>query len=76
MGSEAHPTSYVMDTVGPLPRGKAQLGRDSDHIPLSSTEVKNEYELTSSLPYCLHDGSGISLLYFTYKWAVTFFFYI
>jgi hypothetical protein len=42
MGSEAHPTSYVMDTVGPFPRGKAQLGRDSDHIPLSSTEVKNE----------------------------------
>jgi hypothetical protein len=37
-GSEAHP----MGTRGPFSRGKAQLGRDADHLPPSSAEVKNE----------------------------------
>jgi hypothetical protein len=27
---------------GPFPGGKAQLGRDADHSPPSSAEVKNE----------------------------------
>jgi hypothetical protein len=43
--SGAHPASCTMDTGGPFPGGKARPGRDADHSPLSSAEVKNEYEL-------------------------------
>jgi hypothetical protein len=37
-GSGAHPASYSMGTE----RGKARPGRDVDHSPPSSAEVKNE----------------------------------
>jgi hypothetical protein len=36
-GSGAHPASYAMGTGG-----KARPGRDADHSPPSSAEVKNE----------------------------------
>jgi hypothetical protein len=41
-GSGAHPSSCTMGTGGPSPGGKARPGRDTDHSPLSSAEVKNE----------------------------------
>jgi hypothetical protein len=41
-GSEAHPASCTMGTAGLFPRGKVRPGRDADHSPPSSTEVKNE----------------------------------
>jgi hypothetical protein len=41
-GFGAHPTSYPMGTGGPFLRGKARPGRDADHSPPSSAEVKNE----------------------------------
>jgi hypothetical protein len=41
-GSGAHPATYTMGTGGPIPGGKAQPGRDTDHSPLSSAEVVNE----------------------------------
>jgi hypothetical protein len=41
-GSGAHPASCTMGTGGPFPRGKARPGRDADHSPQSSAEVKNE----------------------------------
>jgi hypothetical protein len=41
-GSEAHPASCTMGTGGPFPLGKTRPGRDADHSPLSSAEVKNE----------------------------------
>jgi hypothetical protein len=41
-GSGAHPESYPMGTGGSFPGGKARLGRDADHSPPSSAEVKNE----------------------------------
>jgi hypothetical protein len=41
-GSGAYPASYPMGTGGPFPGGKAQPGRDADHSPPSSAEVKNE----------------------------------
>jgi hypothetical protein len=44
-GSGAHPAFCTMGTVGPSPGGKAQPGRDTDHLPPSSAEVKNELEL-------------------------------
>jgi hypothetical protein len=34
-----------MGTAGPFPWGKARPGRDADHLPPSSAEVMNEYEL-------------------------------
>jgi hypothetical protein len=41
-GSGAHPAYYPMGTGGPFPGGKARPGRDADHSPPSSAEVKNE----------------------------------
>jgi hypothetical protein len=34
--------AYPMGTRGSFPRGKARPGRDADHSPPSSAEVKNE----------------------------------
>jgi hypothetical protein len=41
-GSGAHPTSYPMGAGGPFPGGKARPGRDANHSPPSSAEVKYE----------------------------------
>jgi hypothetical protein len=41
-GSGAHPAACTMGTGGPFPGGKARTGRDADHSPPSSAEVKNE----------------------------------
>jgi hypothetical protein len=41
-GSGAHPASYPMGTGGSFPGGKGRPGRDADHSPPSSAEVKNE----------------------------------
>jgi hypothetical protein len=41
-GSGAHPAPYPMGTRGSFPGGKARPGRDADHSPPSSAEVKNE----------------------------------
>jgi hypothetical protein len=41
-GSGAHPASYPKGTRDSFPGGKARPGRDADHSPLSSAEVKNE----------------------------------
>jgi hypothetical protein len=40
--SGAHPDSYPMGTGGSFPGVKARPGRDADHSPPSSAEVKNE----------------------------------
>jgi hypothetical protein len=40
--SGVHPASYTTGTGGPFPGGKARPGRDADHSPASSAEVKNE----------------------------------
>jgi hypothetical protein len=50
-GSEAHPVSYPMGTGGPFPGGKARPGRDADHSPPSSAEVKYEYEVYLLSPH-------------------------
>jgi hypothetical protein len=44
-GSGAHPASCTMGTGGSFPGGKARTGRDADHSPPSSAEVKKEQEL-------------------------------
>jgi hypothetical protein len=41
-GSGAHPVSCKISTGGPFPGGKARPGRDADHSPPSSAEIKNE----------------------------------
>jgi hypothetical protein len=41
-GSEAYPASCTMGTRGSFPGSKARPGRDADHSPPSSAEVKNE----------------------------------
>jgi hypothetical protein len=39
-GSEAHPASCTVGTGGSFPGGKARPGRDADHSPPSSADVK------------------------------------
>jgi hypothetical protein len=41
-GSGAHAASCIGGTGGPFPGGKARPGRDADHSPPSSAEVKKE----------------------------------
>jgi hypothetical protein len=41
-GSGAHPASCTMGTGGSFPGDKARPGRDADHSPRSSAEVKKE----------------------------------
>jgi hypothetical protein len=41
-GSGAHPASYTTGTGGSFPGGKVRPGRDADHSPPSSAEVKKE----------------------------------
>jgi hypothetical protein len=41
-GSGAHPASCPMGTGGSFPGGKARPGRDADHSPTSTAEVKYE----------------------------------
>jgi hypothetical protein len=41
-GSGTHLASCPMGTGGPFPGGKARPGRDADHSPPSSAEVKYE----------------------------------
>jgi hypothetical protein len=43
--SRVHPTPCQLVPGGPFPEGKARPGRDADHSPPSSAEVKNESEL-------------------------------
>jgi hypothetical protein len=53
-GSEAHPASYQMGTGGSFPGVKAE-GREADHSPPSSAEVKNAWSYTSTPLTRLHD---------------------
>jgi len=52
-GSEPHPASYSMGT-GVVSRRVERPGRDADHSPPSSVEIKNEWSYTSTLPMRLH----------------------
>jgi hypothetical protein len=49
-GSGAHPASYPMGTRGSFP-GVQRPGREADHSPPSSAEVKNAWSYTSTLQY-------------------------
>jgi hypothetical protein len=45
-GSGAHPASYPAATEGSFP-GVKRLGREANHSPPSSTEIKNAWSYTS-----------------------------
>jgi hypothetical protein len=49
-GSGVHPTSYTMGTVDSFP-GVKQPGREADHSPPTSAEVKKMWIYTSTPPY-------------------------
>jgi hypothetical protein len=49
-GSGVHPTSYKMGTGGSFPGIKRQ-GRETDHSPPTSAEVKKMWIYTSTPPY-------------------------
>jgi hypothetical protein len=48
--SGVHPPSYLMGTGGPL-LGVKRPGREADHSPPTSTEVKKMWVYTSTPPY-------------------------
>jgi hypothetical protein len=49
-GSGAHPASYPMDNRGSFP-GVKRPGREADHSPPSSAEVKNAWSYNSAPQY-------------------------
>jgi len=52
-GSESHPASYPMGT-GVLSAGVNWPGREADHSPQCSAEIKNAWSYTSILRIRLH----------------------
>jgi hypothetical protein len=50
IGSGVHPTSYKMGTGGSFP-GVRRQGREADHSPTTSAEVKKMWIYTSTPPY-------------------------
>jgi hypothetical protein len=63
-GSRAHPASRKMGTGTSFPGNKVRPGRDADHSPPSSAEIKKERGYTSSHPQApLMASSGSILLY-------------
>jgi hypothetical protein len=50
--SGAYPASYSMGTRGSFP-GVKRPGREANHSPPSTAEVKNAWSYTSTLPICL-----------------------
>jgi hypothetical protein len=52
-GSGAHPASYTM-VLGDLSLGVKRPGREANHSPPSSVEVKNEWSYTSTPSIRLH----------------------
>jgi hypothetical protein len=50
-GSGARPASYPMDTGGDFPGRVKRPGREADHWPPSSSEVKNGGAIPPSPPY-------------------------
>jgi len=53
--SGVHETSHSL-AVGVLSPGVKRLERAVNHVPLSSTEVKNEWSYTSTPHVCLRDS--------------------
>jgi hypothetical protein len=49
-GSGVHPTFYTMGTGSSFP-GVKRLGREADHSPPTSVEVKKMWIYTSTPPY-------------------------
>jgi len=47
--------------------GIKRLGRDADHSPSFSAEVKNEWSYTSTSPVCLHGVDRNTFTLFTFK---------
>jgi hypothetical protein len=50
-GPGVHPTSYPMGTGGFFPGGVKRSGREADHSPPASAEVKKMWIYTSTPPY-------------------------
>jgi hypothetical protein len=51
IGSEVHPTFLSNGYRGLFPRGLKRLGREVDHSPPTSAEVKKMWIYTSTPPY-------------------------
>jgi hypothetical protein len=50
-GSGVHPTSYKMGTTGGSSPGVKRQGREANHSPPTSAEVKKMWIYTSTPPY-------------------------
>jgi hypothetical protein len=58
-GSGAYAVSYPLGTGKHFPAVK-RPGREADHSPPSSAEVKSAWSYTSTPPLCLHGGVVLS----------------
>jgi len=67
-GSGAHSTSHPGGTVGSFPG--VWPGHEADHLPPSSTEVRNMWSYTLTPPICLH-GMVLSQVQDTSSWYGT-----
>jgi len=67
-GSGAQPASYSFGTGGCFPGGR-RPGREADHSPSSSTEVKNAWRYTSTPSTSSRRGAWLcaGTIYLTYK---------
>jgi hypothetical protein len=66
IGSGVHPATYSMGT-GVLSLEVRRQGRDVDHLPPSSVEVKNESSCTFITPICLHGVDRDNFTIFTFS---------
>jgi hypothetical protein len=69
-GPGDHPAPYPMGTGGSFPGGKARPGRDADHSPPSSAEVKNEEELYLLSPHVPQWRAAGQLYFFFYFYQI------
>jgi hypothetical protein len=58
IGSGTHPVFFPMGAGGSFPGGVKRPGREADHSPPSSAEVKNAWSYTSTPPIRIH---GVAL---------------
>jgi hypothetical protein len=58
-----------MGTGGPFPGGKVRPGRDADHSPPSSAEIKNEQELYLLSPHVPPWRVAGQLYLLLYSWS-------
>jgi hypothetical protein len=59
-GSEIHPASYLMGNEGAFPGGVKLSGREADHSPPTSADVKKTWIYMPTPSYAFMAGTDLS----------------